>query len=167
MDRSTSAGEFGVEGKSLVNLEAIPVRLVGARYESHGTEFNPVAVLARVDHTKSFGRIKETPGRHASELVAFTLVAYHTPGYGATEKDKNGIPGPMKLMSQLSDQFHVPIVLDSAMAPPVLTPSPRDHGADIMLCITDKAVTAPISGLIVGEVEIVVPVRIALDLGGE
>jgi len=42
IDRGGSAGELGMEAKSLPNLDAIIVKLVGAKYEVHGINYNPV-----------------------------------------------------------------------------------------------------------------------------
>ncbi len=167
LDRSVSAGEFGVEGKSLANLEAVLVRLSGVRYEAHGIKYNVVPLMTTLDHEGSFRRIAKVAESHASDLVGFTTVSYDTPGYGANEKDEKGVPRLMGMLSRLGAEYDVPYVVDSAAAVPVLSPGPEDYGADVVLWSTDKAVRAPISGLIVGKEEMMIPIRKALGLGGE
>jgi len=166
VDRSATAGELSVEGKSLTNLDVIFVRLAGVKYEPHGIKFNPVPLMTRMDHARSFERIVKAAERHAAELSGFTMVGYDTPGYGGNEKDEKGVPHLMKLVGQLADEYDVPFVIDAAGSAPVFWPHLKDIGADIMLWSTDKAVRAPISGLIVGKEELMVPVRKALGYGG-
>jgi hypothetical protein len=167
VDRSASAGELGVEGKSLTNLDCVFVRLVGARYEPHGIKFNPVPLLSRIDHGRSFERLSQVAARHADCLVGFSAVGYDTPGYGGNEQDKNGVPKLIGRIRSLADEYDVPFVLDAAAAAPVFLPSIKEWGAHIMLWSTDKAIRAPISGLIVGEEELMVLVRKALGFGGD
>ena len=47
-DRGVTAGEYGVAGKRLDNLDAVLVPLAGARYEGHGIKYNPAVLLADV-----------------------------------------------------------------------------------------------------------------------
>lgn len=166
-DRSSTGGELSVEGKSLPNLDAIFVRLVGARYEPHGVKFNPVPLMSRIDHKKSADKIRRIAERHATELAGFTSVGYDTPGYGGNEKDRKGVPLLFKYIGEIAREFDLPFVIDGAGSAPVFWPHPRDIGASVMLWSTDKAVRAPISGLIIGEEEVMVPIRKALGLGGQ
>lgn len=167
IDRSCSAGELGVEGKSLPNLDSIFVRLVGTKYEVHGIKFNPVPLMTGTDAEKSIERIAEVAERHADALTGFASIGYDTPGYGYGEKDESGIPKLKKLIGQLADKYDVPYLVDSASCLPVIGLSPKDICADIMVWSMDKAARAPISGLIVGKEEIMVPVRKSLGLGGQ
>jgi len=167
IDRSCSAGELGVEGKSLLNLDSIFVRLVGTKYEVHGIKFNPVPLMTGTDAEKSIERIAEIAERHADTLAGFASIGYDTPGYGYGEKDESGVPKLKKLIGQLADKYDVPYLVDSASCLPVIGLSPKDIGADIMVWSMDKAARAPISGLIVGKEEIMVPVRKSLGLGGQ
>ncbi|MDH5405128.1 MAG: hypothetical protein OEX80_01140 [Candidatus Aminicenantes bacterium] len=166
IDRSCSAGELGVEGKSLTNLDSIFVRLAGVRYEVHGIKFNPVPLMTRANAEKSIERIAEVADRHAESLSGFESIGYDTPGYGYGEKDENGIPKLKKLMGQLAEQYDVPYLVDSASCLPVIGLSPKGVGADIMVWSMDKVARAPASGLIVGKEEIMVPIRKGLGLGG-
>jgi hypothetical protein len=167
IDRSCSAGELGVEAKCLPNLDSIFVRLVGTKYEVHGIKFNPVPLMTGTDAEKSIERIAEVAERHADTLAGFESIGYDTPGYGYGEKDESGVPKLKKLIGQLADKYDVPYLVDSASCLPVIGLSPKDIGADIMVWSMDKAARAPISGLIVGKEEIMVPVRKSLGLGGQ
>jgi len=167
IDRSCSAGELGVEAKCLPNLDSIFVRLVGTKYEVHGIKFNPVPLMTGTDAEKSIERIAEVAERHADTLAGFESIGYDTPGYGYGEKDESGIPKLKKLIGQLADKYDVPYLVDSASCLPVIGLSPKDIGADIMVWSMDKAARAPISGLIVGKEEIMIPVRKSLGLGGQ
>ena len=167
IDRSCSAGELGVEGKSLLNLDSIFVRLVGTKYEVHGIKFNPVPLMTGTDAEKSIERIAEIAERHADTLAGFASIGYDTPGYGYGEKDENGIPKLKKLIGKLAEQYDVPYLVDSASCLPVIGLSPEDIGADVMVWSMDKPGRAPISGLIVGKEETMVPIRKGLGLGGQ
>jgi hypothetical protein len=165
-DRSASSGELSFESKSLPNLDAIFVRMEGACYEPHGIKYNPVPLLTRMDHKKSIEKIARIAERHACELCGFAAVSYDTPGYGANEKDEKGVPVLMKGMARLAAEYELPFMIDSAASAPVFWPSLKDIGVDLMLWSPDKVVRAPISGLIIGEEEMMVPIRKALGLGG-
>lgn len=167
IDRSCSAGELGVEAKCLPNLDSIFVRLVGTKYEVHGIKFNPVPLMTGTDAEKSIEKIAEVAERHADTLAGFASIGYDTPGYGYGEKDESGIPKLKKLIGQLADKYDVPYLVDSASCLPVIGLSPKDIDADVMVWSMDKAARAPISGLIVGKEEIMVPVRKSLGLGGQ
>lgn len=167
IDRSASAGELGVEGKSLPNLDSIFVRLVGAKYEVHGIKYNPVPLLTTTDAVKSYERIAQVAARHITQLAGFETIGYDTPGYGYGEKDEEGIPKLKKLIGKLANELDVPYIVDSASCLPVIGLSPKDIGADVMIWSMDKVARAPISGLIVGKEEIMVPIRKSLGLGGQ
>ena len=123
--------------------------------------------MTRTDAEKSIQRIAEVAARHAANLVGFESIGYDTPGYGYGDKDENGIPKLKKLIGALSDQYDVPYLVDSASCLPIIGLSPEDVGADVMVWSMDKPGRAPISGLIVGKEEIMVPVRKGLGLGGQ
>jgi hypothetical protein len=167
IDRTSAAGELGVEGKSLPNLDSVIVRLEGTKYEVHGIKFNPVPLMIRTDAEKSIQKMAEVAARHAESLSGFESIGYDTPGYGYSEKDENGIPKLKKLMGQLADSYDVPYLVDSASCLPVIGISPEDIEADVMVWSMDKAARAPACGLIVGKEEIMVPIRKGLGLGGQ
>ncbi len=165
-DRAVTGGELAVEGKSLPNLDAVFVRLAGARYEGHGIRFNPVPLLTATDAAETRRALSVAAERHASQLVGFESIGYDTPGYGYGEQDDNGVPLLKKYIGELAREFDVPYIVDAASCCPVIGLSPADIGADVMLWSMDKACRAPISGLLVGREECMVPIRKGLGLGG-
>jgi len=167
VDRSVTAGELGVEGKSLPNLDAVLVKLAGAKYEVHGIKYNPVPLLTTTDAARSRDRMAEVAARHAGELVGFVSIGYDTPGYGYGEKDERGAPRLKKMMGDLARDFDVPYVVDSASCVPVIGLAPGDVGAEVMVWSMDKAAHAPICGLIIGREESMVAIRKGLGLGGQ
>ncbi len=167
IDRSVSAGELGVEGKSLNNLDSVYVRYVGARYEVHGIRQNPVSLLTRVDAAKTAERIRMVAERHVESLTGFGIIGYDTPGWGNGQKDSEGVPKLMKLVGQITEDFDVPFLVDCASCLPIIGVSLKDVNADIMIWSMDKPGRAPTSGLIVGKEEAMVPVRKGLGYGGQ
>jgi len=167
IDRSGSAGELGVEGKSLPNLDSVFVRLAGTKYEVHGMKFNPVPLMTETDAEKSIERIATVAERHAASLVGFESIGYDTPGYGYGEKDEDGTPKLKRMIGELAAKYDLPYLVDSASCLPVIGISPQDIGADVMVWSMDKVARSPICGLIVGKEEALVPVRKGLGLGGQ
>jgi len=166
VDRSASAGELGVEGKSLANLDSIFVKLAGAKYEAHGIKFNIVPLMTRTDAARSIKKIQEVAERHSENLVGFVTVGYDTPGYGYGEKDTKGVPILKRMIGELAAKYDLPFLIDYASALPVVGHSPADLGADVGVWSMDKAARAPISGLMVGKEEAMVYIRKGLGLGG-
>ena len=113
-DRAVTAGELAVEGKSLPNLDAVFVRLAGARYEGHGIRFNPVPLLTATDAAETRRALSVAAERHASQLVGFESIGYDTPGYGYGEQDDNGVPLLKKYIGELAREFDVPYIVDAA-----------------------------------------------------
>jgi len=167
VDRSVSAGELGVEAKSLTNLDAIIVPFVGGRYEVHGIKYNPVPLLTGVDAEKTGKRIEEVAQRHISMLSGFESLGYDTPGYGYGEKNEDGVPKIQKMIGDLSEKLDLPYIVDCAMGIPFIGTDLPKIGASAMLWSMDKSCRAITSGLIIGKEDALVPVRKALGLGGE
>lgn len=167
IDRSNTGGELGVEGKSLMNLDTVFVRLEGTKYEAHGIKYNPVPLMTRTDAEKSIAKIQEVAERHAANLVGFSSIGYDTVGYGYGEKDKNGVPKLKKWIAELARKHDVPYLVDSASCIPILGLSPAGVGADVMVWSMDKVNRAPTCGLIIGKEEVMVPIRKGLGLGGQ
>jgi hypothetical protein len=167
VDRSVSAGETGVEAKTIANLDATVVKLVGARYEVHGINFNTCALLADVDPEKSAARIEEVALRHIDDLAGFETIGHDTPGFGYGVKDEKGVPRLQRMIGRLSEKYDIPYILDAAVGVPIIGTHPRDVNATIMMWSFDKAVHAIASGLMVGREEEMVPIRKALGLHGE
>lgn len=167
IDRTVSAGEFGVEAKSLPNLDALLVRLVGAKYEAHGIRYDICPLLTTTNATKSHESLAKVATNHVKDLVGFVSIGYDTPGYGHAEKAENGTPKLMNLMSKLANEFEVPYIVDSASCLPIIGLSPKDVGANVMMWSMDKVARSTISGLMIGEEESMLPIRKGLGLGGQ
>ncbi|GAJ24689.1 unnamed protein product, partial [marine sediment metagenome] len=86
---------------------------------------------------------------------------------GMAKKMRAAFQSLKNLLGNLLTKYDVPYLVDSASCLPVIGLSPKDIGADVMVWSMDKAARAPISGLIVGKEEIMVPVRKSLGLGGQ
>ncbi|MGA2972459.1 MAG: hypothetical protein ABSE39_07535 [Candidatus Bathyarchaeia archaeon] len=166
-DRSVSAGETGVEAKTLANLDAIIVKLIGARYEVHGINFNTCALLADVNPEKSAARIEEVALRHIDNLAGFETIGHDIPGFGYGAKDEKGVPRLQRQIGKLAEKYDVPYILDAAVGVPIIGTHPRDVNATVMMWSFDKAVHAITSGLMVGREEDMGPIRKALGLHGE
>ncbi len=167
IDRTVTAGELGVEGKSLNNLDALFVPYAGARYEVHGIKQNTVSLLTTVDVEKTAERVRQVAERHAELVTGLGAIGYNTPGWGHGDKDKNGTPRVLKLFGDISMEFDVPYILDCASGLPFIGVDPRDIDADIMVWSMDKAGRAPTCGLVIGKEDVMVPVRKGLGYGGQ
>jgi hypothetical protein len=166
-DRSAAAGELGIEGKSLNNLDSVIVKMAGARYPVHGIRYNPVPILTEVDAEKTFERVEKVARDQAIYLSGFESIGYDTPGYGYAEKDQKGIPELKKLIGKFAEEIDLPYLIDCASGVPSFGYSIRDVHGTVMMWSMDKMVHAPTSGLIVGKEEEMVPIRKGLGLGGQ
>ena len=167
IDRTVAAGELGVEGKSLANLDALYVRIAGAKYDSHGIRFNPTSLLTQIDVEKTIENVKKTSARHSHLLSGFACLGYDTPSYGYAQKDENGAPTLKRLLGEVARDYDVPFIIDNASCLPIIGMDPRHIGADIMTYSMDKAGRAPACGLIIGRDEVINPVRKGMGLGGQ
>jgi len=167
VDRSVSAGELGVEGKSLANLDSIVVPFVGGKYECHGIKYNVVPLLTEVDAKKTIERIEEIAGQHITMLSGFESLGYDSPGYGFGEKREDGVPKLQTAIGQLSEKLNVPFIMDCATGIPFIGVDLRETNASAMLWSMDKSCRAITSGLIIGKEDVMVHIRKGLGLGGQ
>ena len=165
-DRSVSAGEFGIDAKSLANVDTVFVRLPGVRYEIHGIRQNLVPMLVDLDVEGSVAAFQRAAERHARELTGVLAIGYDTPGYGQARRDEHGVPLLMRGLGKCALDFDVPFLVDCASALPGLGFTPQDIGADVMAWSMDKIARAPTCGLLVGSEEALLPIRRALGVGG-
>ncbi|MHA2207767.1 MAG: hypothetical protein ACXABV_01230 [Candidatus Thorarchaeota archaeon] len=165
-DRGVTAGEYGIQGKRLTNLETIFVPLEGARYEAHGIKYGVVPMLTRVDPEASIKRIQRVAEIHADRLAAITSIGYDTVGYGYDVKDKDGIPLMQKLIGEFAKDFGIPYICDNARGLPFIGTDPRLNHADVIFYSMDKAAEGPTSGLIIGKENAMIPVRRAMGMHG-
>lgn len=161
-DHGVTSGELGMLGKRQENVATIVVPLVGARYDCHGIKYFPCPLMLHVDPELSHEAVTKVAARHASTLVGITSLGYDTPGFGYGERDSEGTPVIQKLYSRLAQEYNVPYIIDNAAAAPFTGTDIRRTGADLVLYSTDKALGAPIGGLIIGKEEVMVPLRRAL-----
>jgi len=166
-DRGSTAGEMGFYGKRQADLDALYVRLAGARYECHGIKYHPCPLLADVDPKESLRGIEQVAERHAPLLTGIVSLGYDTPGYGYGRHDEQGTPLLQKGLAELAGRYGIPYVVDNAFGVPFLGIDPRRSGADIVLYSMDKAAGAPTAGLIIGREEPMVAIRRALGIHGD
>ena len=167
VDRTVAGGELGVEGKTLTNLETLYVRMVGARYDSHGVRFNPTSLLTKVDSAATLSEVKKVAARHSNSLVGVATVGYDTPSYGHGEQDDNGTPLLLRGLCDVATDYDVPYIVDTGGSIPFLGMDPREIGCDVITYSMDKAGRAPACGLIIGKEEVMNPIRKGMGLGGQ
>ena len=167
VDRSVSAGELGMEAKSLANVDTLFVRYAGVPYEVHGIRQGVVPLMLGNDIDGTMARIREASARHAANLVGFQTIGYDTPGYGNGAHDDNGAPIFLKELGAFAESCDLPFLIDSASCLPVVGYSPVDVNADVMVYSMDKPGRAPIAGLMIGKAEAMSYIRKALGLGGD
>jgi len=163
-DRYVTAGELGVEGKRLLNLDTIVVPLVSARYDAHGIKYYPTPLLSQVDAEGSAERIADVAERHAPYLTAFASLGYDIPGYGYGEKMPNGAPKLQTLIGNLAKKYDIPYITDNAWGAPVVGTDLRKTEASLIFYSVDKVMHGPISALIIGKEDVMIPIRRALGM---
>lgn len=167
VDRSVSAGELGMEAKSLANLDTVFVRFAGARYEVHGIRQNIVPFLTDIDVDATLANLRQASERHADLVSGYHTVGYDTPGWGHGGRDAQGRPALMRAMGNLAREYDAPFIIDAASCLPFIGVSPQDANADVVLYSMDKAGRSPCSGLIIGGEESMLPIRKSLGLAGQ
>lgn len=166
-DRANIGGELGVLGRRLNNLDAIIVKMEGARYEVHGIKPFIVPLLTTVDAQRTRRRLEEVVARHVDSVSALMSLGYDSVGYGYGEK-QDGVTSDLKrAMGEIAAAHDVPYIVDNARGIPFLGAHPRDMGADLLLFSMDKVAGAPTSGLIVGRPECMIPLSRAIGWHSE
>jgi len=166
-DRGSTAGEVGMMGKRLENLDTVIVPLPGARYENHGIKYHPAPLLTSVDPVAAGTELEFAASVHGPFLVGFASLAYDTPGYGYGVKDAAGTPKLQTTIAALAKRYHVPYVTDNAWGVPFVGTDLRRTGADVIMYSMDKAAGGPTSGLIIGKEDVMVTIRRGLGMHGE
>jgi len=160
-ERYNTAGELGVEGKRLTNLDTIFVPFVGARYDAHGIKYYPAPLLSTARAEETADKVAEVAERHGSMISGFASLAYDTPGYGYGDKI-DGVPEFQIRMGNLAKKFDVPYITDDAWGIPFIGTDIRKTGASAAFYSVDKVMRGPLSAIIIGKDEVMVPVRRAL-----
>ena len=159
-DRYVTSGELGVEGKRLVDVDTVIVPAIGARYDAHGIKYFPAPLLSRVEAKPTADRLADVAETQSSSLTAFATLGYDTPGYGYGEHDSEGTPVLQVLISELAKKYNVPYIVDNAWAAPIIGTDIRKNGASLMVYSVDKVMRGPLSSLIIGRDDILVPIRL-------
>ncbi|MCJ7623122.1 MAG: hypothetical protein MUO76_06440 [Anaerolineaceae bacterium] len=165
-EQGETAGEYGIQGKRAANLDAVIVRMEGARYDCHGIKYNPTPDLLHVDGEKTVARVAEIAARHMDSLVGFASLGYDAPGYGYGDKTEDGIPLIQTGLSALAARYDVPYIVDNAWGAPLIGADIRKLGADVMVYSMDKVTGSPTCGLMIGREEPMVQIRRALGIHG-
>ncbi|MFO7837048.1 MAG: hypothetical protein R6V83_10345 [Candidatus Thorarchaeota archaeon] len=165
-DRGVTAGELGLQGKRLNNLETVIVPLEGAEYPSHGIKYFPIPMLTDVNPSDSIDTITEVAERHREKLAGFSSLGYDTHGYGYGVKDENGTPELQKQIGKLAQEYNVPYICDNARGLPFIGTDPRENFADVMMYSMDKAAQGPTCGLVLGKEDAMLPIRRAMGVHG-
>ena len=165
-EQGETAGEYGVQGKRTENLDAVVVRMEGARYDCHGIKYNPTPDLLHVNAGKTLAKVAEIAERHAGSLVGFSSLGYDAPGYGYGDKNPDGTPQIQTGLASLAEKYDVPYIVDNAFAAPLIGADIRKLGADVMTYSMDKVTGAPTCGLLIGKEEPMVQIRRALGIHG-
>lgn len=166
-DRSVSAGELAVEGKSLVNLDTLLVRYAGARYEVHGIKSQLIPFLQDMSVEDTIKKFRYIADRNAHLLSGFQSIGYDTPGYGHSQKNNVGAPVMLSETSELAHEYDLPHFVDCGGGLPVVGYSPEDIQADLMCWSMDKASRAIACGLLVGKEDVMFPIRKACGVTGQ
>lgn len=166
-DRANIAGELGILGRRLNNLDVIITPIEGARYEAHGIKSFIVPLLTTANAKKTAARIQRVIERHASTVSALMSLGYDSPGYGYGEKSDGVTPDLKAAMGTLAREYDIPYIVDNARGIPFMGAHPRKLGADLILYSMDKVAGAPTSGLIIGRNEYVIPLQRALGWHSE
>lgn len=165
-DQGETAGEYGIQGKRVAELDAAIVRMAGADYTAHGIKYQPALNLLQVDAAATLDRVARMAERQAGSLAGLASLAYDTPGYGYGQKDEDGTPLLQTGMARIAAEYDVPYIVDNAWSAPILGADIRKLGADVMVYSMDKVTGAPTSGLIIGREEPMIQIRRALGIHG-
>jgi hypothetical protein len=165
VDRSASAGETGVEAKTLANLDAIIVKLVGGKYEVHGINYNTCPLLADVDAEQSADRIEEFARYHMKDLAGFETIGDDTPGFGYGVRDD--VPVLQRRIGEIAERYDLPYIMDNARGIPIIGTHPKKTHATLVTYSMDKTVHAITSGLMIGREEEMVAIRKAIGTHGD
>lgn len=166
-DRTNIAGELGVLGRRLNNLDVIITPIEGARYEAHGIKSFIVPLLTKTNAARTRRALARVIERHVDSVSALVSLGYDSPGYGYREKRDGVTPDLKAAMGALAAEYGLPYIVDNARGIPFLGAHPKKLGAGVVLYSMDKVAGAPISGLIVARNEFAIPLQRALGWHSE
>jgi hypothetical protein len=166
-DRANIAGELGVLGRRLNNLDVLITPIEGARYEAHGIKSFIVPLLTTANAKKTKALLNRVIERHVSTVSALVSLGYDSPGYGYGEKSDGVTPDLKAAMGALARDYDIPYIVDNARGIPFMGAHPARIGADLVLYSMDKVAGAPTSGLIIGRSEYLIALQRALGWHSE
>jgi hypothetical protein len=166
-DRGATAGELGLLGRRLENVDIALVRLAGAKYPVHGVKSYPVPLLLGVDAEASALALARAADLDAAQFAGFVALGYDTPGFGHSQKDADGTSVLHRRLGELAAERGLPFVVDNAWGMPLLGTDLRRIGADVAFYSMDKVAGGPTAGLIIGREEPMVNIRRALGVHSE
>lgn len=166
-DRGATAGELGLLGRRLPNVDIALVRLAGARYPVHGIKFYPVPLLLQVDAEASARALARTADQDPAQLAGFVALGYDTPGFGHRQKDAEGSSVLHRRLGEIAAERGVPFVVDNAWGMPFHGTDVKRIGADVAFYSMDKVAGGPTAGLIIGREGPMVNIRRALGIHSE
>ena len=166
-DRGNTAGELGVGGRRMANLDIVMVPMAGARYQLHGPKMIPAPLLLNSNADATVAAVAAQADIHAACLTGFITLGYDTVGYGYGELNVDGVPKIQAGIGGLAQQRNLPYIVDNAWGTPFIGSDPRKIGADVLLYSMDKVTGAPISGLVIGKENPMVNVRHAAGVHSE
>ncbi len=161
-ERGATSGELGILGRRVEDIEIIIMELEGAKYPCHGIKYHPTPLLTNVDPDRSIEKIQKIAKRHITTLSAIVSLGYDTVGYGYGIKDPNGTPVMQQHIGELARDLDLIYLTDNACGIPFVGTDIRANKAHLMTYSMDKVAGAPISGLIMGEENIISPLRRAM-----
>ena len=131
---------------------------------AHGIKSYPSPLLSTTDAEASAKSIAEVAERHGEYLTTFTSLGYDIPGYGYGDRSVDGAPLFQVRMGELTAKYNVPYIVDDAWGAPIIGTDFRKTGASVVLYSCDKGLRGPLSGLMIGKDEAMVPIRRALGI---
>lgn len=166
-DRANTAGELGMLGRRLNNLDVIITPIEGARYHVHGIKSFVVPLLTTANAKKTGVKLRKIIDRNVSTVSALMSLGYDSPGYGYGEKS-DGVTSDLKAaMGALAREYEIPYIVDNARGIPFMGAHPKKMDADLVLYSMDKVAGAPTSGLIIGRNEYLIPLQRAIGWHSE
>ena len=166
-DRTSTAGELGILGRRLENLDVIIVKAAGASYEVHGIKSFVTPLLTHLDPVATGIRLRQVAERHSESISAIVGLGYETQGYGYGLKSDGETSDLKKVMGQIAADLDIPYIVDNARGIPFLGPHPDACKASVTTFSMDKVAGATTSGLSIGPDHEMVPLRRAIGVHSE
>ncbi|MBM09436.1 MAG: hypothetical protein CMF69_07650 [Magnetovibrio sp.] len=166
-DRTSTAGELGIMGRRLENLDVLIVKAVGANYDVHGIKSFVTPLLTHIDPVQTGARLRKVAERHADTISAIVGLGYETHGYGYGLKSDQETSDLKKIMGDLAAELDIPYIVDNARGIPFLGPHPDKCKAAVTTFSMDKVAGATTSGLAIGPDCEMVSLRRAIGVHSE